>query len=110
LAALSGIADHVVIVAVGTYRVQQADPWWVAAVSAYRSLTGRDPWISLMVANEWEYGPLFYRGVMHEARDAVPECGLPSRASAPQTAGLDKPPYQRNTALDRPFGLEAIVK
>jgi len=70
LAALSGIADHVVLVAVGTYWVQQADPWWVTAVSAYRSLTGSDPWISLMMADDWEYGPLFYRGVTHEAREA----------------------------------------
>jgi len=70
LAALSGIADHVALVAVGTYWLPQADPWWVSAVSEYQTLTGSDPWISLMLTSEWEYGPLFYRGVMNEAREA----------------------------------------
>ena len=68
--AIDGVTDGDYAAAKSTTHTrQQADPWWIAAVSAYRSLTGRDPWISLMVVNEWEYGPLFYRGVMHEARE-----------------------------------------
>jgi hypothetical protein len=68
LESLAQIGDDVMLVFLGTYWVPAPAPYWQGSIPAYRALTGRDPWVSFALVDEWEYTPRFYRGLVHSAR------------------------------------------
>ncbi len=70
LADLAGVVDEVLLVVPGTYWVPQDPPWFLQVVDDLRALTGRDPLLSFQLTDEWEYGPLFFRGILQMVRES----------------------------------------
>lgn len=69
LFALSQVVDGIILPFVGSYWTPHSSPYWLNVIDDYRQLTDRNPIVSFMLVDEWEYDSLYYRGVAHRARE-----------------------------------------
>lgn len=83
MAMLLGVVDDVHLNFVGTNWVDNDPPGWLAVIDDYRARTGRDPWVTFKLTDEWVYDAGFYRGLASLARGAgITGFGLHTELSA----------------------------
>lgn len=68
LAALSALADRIVLDFQGTYWVTMDPPYFHLAIDEFWTLTGQAPWVSFNAVDEWEYTSEFYTGLLQKVR------------------------------------------
>ena len=85
LSALAQVVNHVMLIVPGTSWVSgglQASVW--QSLHDYYAQTGRKPWVSVNLVDEWEYSSAFYRGLrdMLGAKFPISGFGLHTGLSA----------------------------
>jgi hypothetical protein len=65
---LAQVVDDVMLAFVGTPWVHSDPTPWLATIDEFQTITGKDPWITVAMVDEWEYTPRFFRGVANLAR------------------------------------------